>query len=112
MNVLRQLRLFALLEGASYLLLLGVAMPLKYVAGWPMAVRITGSIHGILFLLFMSALFRVADEHEWPLRKSLLAFLWSLIPFGMVPLDRMVRQALQIADSGRVPGAAAREDTP
>ena len=51
----RDLRAVALLEGASYLLLLGVAMPLKYLAGMPGAVRAVGSAHGGLFLLYVAA---------------------------------------------------------
>ena len=58
MTALRQLRLVALLEGASFLVLLFVAMPLKYLAGMPLAVRIAGSIHGALFIAFVVALYR------------------------------------------------------
>ena len=58
MTVLRQLRLVALLEGSSFLALLFIAMPLKYLAGLPLAVRIMGSVHGLLFLMFMAALYR------------------------------------------------------
>ncbi|MEC9073494.1 MAG: DUF3817 domain-containing protein, partial [Myxococcota bacterium] len=47
-----RLRLIGWIEGTSYLLLVGVAMPLKYLAGQPMAVKITGWIHGLLFMLF------------------------------------------------------------
>ena len=42
----------ALAEAVSYLVLLGIAMPLKYIWQMPMAVKITGSIHGGLFVLF------------------------------------------------------------
>ncbi|SEU01843.1 DUF3817 domain-containing protein [Stigmatella erecta] len=88
MSALRALRLIGLLEGLSFLALLFVAMPLKYFLTLPVAVRVAGSVHGLLFLAFASALFRVATERRWPLRRSLAAFGASLIPFGNFVLDR------------------------
>ena len=82
MTVLRQLRIVALLEGSSFLALLFIAMPLKYLVGLPLAVRIMGSVHGLLFLMFMAALYHAARERDWPLRRSLLAFVSSIVPFG------------------------------
>jgi integral membrane protein len=94
MSVLRQLRLVALLEGASFLALLFVAMPLKYLAGLPLAVRIVGSVHGLLFLMFMAALYRAGREREWPLSRSLLAFVSSIVPFGTFIFDRSLRREI------------------
>ena len=56
MTPLRQLRLVALLEGTSFVVLLFIAMPLKYLADLPLAVRIVGSVHGALFLMFLAVL--------------------------------------------------------
>ena len=92
MNALRQLRLIAFLEGMSFLGLLFIAMPVKYLLGQPLAVRIAGSVHGLLFLLFVSSLFRAAAEHEWPVRRSLAAFGASLVPFGTFVLDRALKR--------------------
>ncbi|WP_394824656.1 DUF3817 domain-containing protein [Pendulispora albinea] len=94
MSALRTLRLVGLLEGVSFLVLLLVAMPLKYMAGLPIAVRIVGSLHGLLFLMFVSTLFRTATERQWPLRRSLLAFGASLVPGGTFVLDRALRREL------------------
>lgn len=94
MTVLRQLRLVALLEGSSFLLLLFIAMPLKYLAGLPFAVRIVGSVHGLLFLMFMAALYRAARERDWPLRRSLIAFVASIVPFGTFVFDRSLRREI------------------
>jgi len=94
MTVLRQLRLVALLEGSSFLALLFIAMPLKYLAGLPLAVRIVGSVHGLLFLLFMAALYRAGLERAWPLRRSLLAFVSSIVPFGTFVFDRSLRREI------------------
>jgi integral membrane protein len=94
MTALRRLRLVALLEGSSFLVLLFIAMPLKYLAGLPLAVRITGSVHGLLFLLFLAALYRAARERDWPLRRSLLAFVASIVPFGTFVFDRSLRHEI------------------
>ena len=83
-----KLRLVGKLEGLSFLVLLFIAMPLKYVAHMPMAVRVTGMVHGVLFLGFLYLLFEAATEHDWPLGKSAMAFLASLVPFGPFVLDR------------------------
>lgn len=56
MNTLRRLRIIAFLEGLSFLVLLFIAMPLKYLADMPLAVRIAGSVHGGLFLVFLAVL--------------------------------------------------------
>lgn len=95
MNVLLQLRLVALLEGVSLLVLVFVAMPLKYLLAQPSLARITGSVHGILFLLFLSALYRVALERHWPWRRSLGAVLLCVIPFGTFFLDRTLKRELE-----------------
>ena len=76
------LRWAALFEGSSLLLLLFVAMPLKYVAGIPEAVRIIGPIHGVLFLSFLVLLFLHAGKRELSLLKTLMGVVASFIPFG------------------------------
>lgn len=89
--LLRQLRLVAFLEGLSFVVLLFVAMPLKYLAGLPLAVRIVGMVHGLLFIAFVISLFRAASEHDWPARRSALAFVSSLLPFGTFVFDRSLK---------------------
>ena len=95
MNALRIFRVIGFLEGMSFLLLLLVAMPLKYIFDLPLAVRITGSVHGLLFILFVAALFRVATKRSWPPRRSLAAFVASLVPFGTFVLDRALKRELE-----------------
>ena len=90
-----RLRLVALLEGVSYLVLLGVAMPLKYVAGMPTAVRVTGLAHGLLFMLFLAAVAQVAMMARWPARRTLFALVASVVPFGTFVLDRRLRDEQQ-----------------
>jgi len=103
MKALRHLRLVALLEGSSFLVLLLVAMPLKYLAGLPLAVRIAGSLHGLLFLLFIATLVRTSIQREWPFRRSAVAFAASVVPFGTFVFDRSLREeiaAARVAPSG------------
>jgi integral membrane protein len=92
MSALGTLRFYGFLEGVSFLVLLFVAMPLKYLAGLAIAVRIAGSVHGLLFLLFVSALFRVATEHAWPTRRTLGALAASLVPGGTFALNRTLER--------------------
>lgn len=82
-----RLRMIAFAEGVSFLILLGIAMPLKYIADLPQAVRVVGMAHGVLFILYVVLLIQVAIEKGWSLRLSLLAFLASLIPFGTFYAD-------------------------
>ncbi|MDB4973865.1 MAG: ydzA1 [Myxococcaceae bacterium] len=95
MSALAQLRVAAFFEGVSLLVLVLVAMPLKYLAGMPLATRVVGSVHGLLFLVFVVTLFRVASELSWPLGRSLLALLASVVPFGTFWLDRSLKREQQ-----------------
>lgn len=90
-----RLRAIAFIEGVSYLVLLCVAMPLKYFAGLPSAVKAVGWAHGVLFVLYLLALAEVAFKHRWPPGRILVAFVASLIPFGTFVLDRQLRREQQ-----------------
>jgi integral membrane protein len=91
---LRRFRLVAFSEGISFVVLLFLAMPLKYWAGLPIAVRIVGMLHGVLFLAFVAALFDVATKRGWSYQRWGLAFLSSLLPFGTFWFDRSLRREI------------------
>ncbi len=74
-------------EAISFLLLLGVAMPLKYLAGWPLGVKVVGALHGGLFVLFCAALLRTMLVARWPVLRATVIFIASLLPFGPFVLD-------------------------
>ncbi|MEE9309700.1 MAG: DUF3817 domain-containing protein [Cocleimonas sp.] len=76
------LRWIALFEGTSLLLLLFVAMPLKYYMGMPEAVKIIGMGHGILFLSFIVILLSHTAKRELGLAKTIAGCFASFIPFG------------------------------
>lgn len=89
-----RLRIISLLEGASYLVLLGLAMPLKYLAGRPELVQVLGRVHGGLFILFVLALGRVTIATPWRLSRAILAFGSSLVPFGALWLEGRLRREM------------------
>lgn len=86
-------------EGISYLVLLGIAMPLKYFAGYPSAVRMVGSAHGALFILFFASVLEVAIRRPWWSGKFWgTAFLASLVPFGTFWFDGWLKK-VEAADA-------------
>lgn len=91
---LSRLRITGLLEGASFLLLIFIAMPLKYFADQPLAVRYVGMAHGILFLLYLLALLPVGLDHRWGPRTFAWAILASLLPGGPFVFDAKVLRPL------------------
>jgi len=86
------LRRVALIEGVSFLVLLGIAMPLKYFANMPMPVKIVGWAHGILFLIFCAALLRTKLVARWPVQRCAVVFVAGLLPFGPFLLDRRMAE--------------------
>lgn len=89
---LGRLRLVGNLEGVSFLVLLGIAMPLKYLWDMPLAVRIVGMLHGLLFIAFVFLLMSTSQERDWPWTRTAFAFASSLVPFGTFVLDRKLRE--------------------
>ena len=69
-------------EAISYLFLLIIAMPLKYIWGQPEAVHIGGTVHGILWMAYVGLAFLGQIKGQWPLRTTLWLFIASLLPFG------------------------------
>ncbi|HJZ94324.1 MAG TPA: DUF3817 domain-containing protein, partial [Gemmataceae bacterium] len=69
-------------EGTSFLVLLGIAMPLKHWANYPLAVTIVGSLHGGLWILYMLAAARAAVAEKWRAGRLAGAFIASVLPFG------------------------------
>ena len=90
-NPVPMLRRVGLLEACSFLILVGVAMPLKYLAGQPGAVKVFGWIHGLLFIFFCGALLRTIVVARWPLARAALIFVAALLPFGPFVVDRRMK---------------------
>lgn len=81
-------RKIALAEGVSFLVLLLIAMPLKYMADYPKAVTIVGGLHGVLFIAFIIMAWEVKREFKRDWTWLGKAFLASIVPFGTFILDR------------------------
>lgn len=86
-TTLGRLRIIGFTEGMSFIILLCIAMPLKYVAGRPEAVKVTGMIHGVLFVLYVLLVIQATIELGWSFKKMVLALLASLIPLGTFYAD-------------------------
>ena len=81
-------RLITLLEGLSYILLLFIAVPLKYGGGDDFLVKILGMPHGFLFMLYLALAFYLKDSYEWKWQQTAVVFLASIVPFGTFYVDR------------------------
>ena len=92
MSQIRAFRMTALAEGILFLTLLCIAMPMKYFMGMPEVVRVVGSIHGGLFLLYVGLLAIVHTKQRWSFMFSLYALVASVIPFGTFVLDKHLRE--------------------
>ena len=92
MSQIRVFRMIALAEGISFLTLLSIAMPMKYFMGMPEVVRVVGSIHGGLFVLYVGLLAMLHFRQRWSFSFSLYALLASVIPFGTFMLDKQLRK--------------------
>jgi len=91
-TAISRLRAIGLVEGVSFLLLLGVAMPLKYFAGMPQAVTVVGWLHGLLFISFCDALTQAHQEANWTAWRSGTVLIAALLPFGPFVIDGKLRK--------------------
>ena len=90
--MLPALRAVGFAEGCSFLLLLFVAMPLKYLAAEPRPVQAVGAAHGALWVLFLGLAVAVGVRDRWPASRYLFAFAASVLPGGPFVFDRTLRQ--------------------
>ena len=90
-NPVALLRTLALVEGASFLVLLFLAMPLKYIWGQPLAVRIVGMAHGVLFVIFCLSLLYTTILAKWSFGRAALIFAAAFFPFGPWLIDRRMK---------------------
>lgn len=89
---LGRFRMAGIAEGISFITLLFIAMPLKYIAGDPRAVLYVGWVHGLLFVIYILTLIIVAIKLDWKFKKTVIAFLASLVPFGTFIMDKSLRR--------------------
>ena len=94
MNI-KSLRIVGFLEGISFLLLIFIAMPLKYIWDNPILVKYVGMGHGVLFIAFLVVLFVVCEKKKWSIKMFLLGLITSILPFGPFVFDHKLKKLEQ-----------------
>ncbi len=96
--MLNSFRLISLIEGLSFLLLLFIAMPLKYYWGYPEAVSVVGKTHGMLFIAYVTLALIVYQRQQWSDRFMFGVMLAGMLPFGCFVLEqKLKKENLQVA---------------
>lgn len=98
MNLMSLLRAVSLTEGVSYLVLLLVAMPLKYIWGQPLAVKYTGWAHGVLFMALGVLLLLAMLRAALPFKLAVIVGVAALLPAGPFFADRLLRRHQESLD--------------
>lgn len=98
-NPLPRFRIVAIAEGISYVVLVGIGMPLKYLADKPGTVEVVGWIHGVLFITYVLFGIAAAAEGDWSKRFMAGAFVAALVPGGTFLLDRYLRPSTDASSS-------------
>jgi integral membrane protein len=86
--IIKRFRTVAIAEGVSFLILLFVAMPLKYMAGWPWAVKVVGWAHGVLFVWYWIAAVPLFTRLHWDVERIVGLGAASVLPFGTFVMER------------------------
>lgn len=89
---LRTFTTVALVEGISYILLLGIAMPLKYMFDMPMGVTVVGWAHGALFVAYVGLLVICWITYKWTFGRVVWYFVASLLPFLPFYVERSLKR--------------------
>jgi len=98
MSYINKFRLISLLEGVSFLILLFIAMPLKYQMGVPQAVTVMGWAHGLLFIAYVSMAMNMSTRQGWSGMYSTLVVLAGMVPFACFFLEkRLKKEVLQVS---------------
>lgn len=84
----KNLRIVGIAEGISFLVLLFIAMPLKYFLGFPEAVKVVGWLHGVLFIAYFVVVFLAIKAMQWNLLSLAITLAMSFLPFGTFLLDK------------------------
>lgn len=90
-NALQRFRIISITEGISLLVLLLIAMPLKYIFDMPGMVKYVGWAHGLLFILYVLMLFPTRRSLNWSFTTTTLGLVASLLPFGPFLFDRKLK---------------------
>ena len=89
---IQYLRRTGIAEGISFLVLLLIAMPLKYIWDWPLAVKYVGWAHGLLFVSYIALAYYAKEVYNWPFKKFALAFIAAWLPLGTFLYDKWLKK--------------------
>ena len=92
--MIKLFRLTAFLEGLSFILLMGVCMPLKYIWGMPIFVKIVGMAHGILFVVYCLWVIWLGVDREWKFKDIAWSLVASVLPLGTFVAERKIFKRL------------------
>lgn len=109
-KALNQLRFIGITEGISYVFLLVIAMPLKYMFDYPIVVKYTGWVHGILFVLYIAAVFKATFMAKWSLYRTFKYLVASLIPLATFFLDKELKHEADSIERRNLSGNAVSLD--
>lgn len=82
MNSIKAFRTISTLEAISFLVLLLIAMPLKYIFNQPLWVKFVGWGHGVLFILYVWGALMMYKKLNWSLKTLMISLACSFLPFG------------------------------
>jgi integral membrane protein len=81
-------KIVSFLEGVSYILLLFVAVPIKYLADNSSFVKALGMPHGILFILYVIMALFIRSKMNWDSKTTFIVLIASLLPFGTFYINK------------------------
>jgi integral membrane protein len=94
LSKLKPLTVVGFLEGMSFILLLGVAMPVRHYFDYSEPVKYIGMAHGVLFIAFLLVLLTTASKIKMPIWGMPLGVLSALLPFGPFAFDYLLKKSL------------------
>lgn len=97
MSELQKFRLINKIEGISFIILLFIAMPMKYSFGYPIATKVVGMLHGLLVFAFIYQIIEAKKEDGFMLKETAIYSILSLIPFGSFYTDKLLAKKITIA---------------
>ncbi len=97
MSELKKFRLINKIEGISFLILLFIAMPMKYSFGIPMATKVVGMLHGLLVFAFIYQIIEAKKEAGFTMKETALYSILSLVPFGSFYTDKLLAKKMIVA---------------
>lgn len=86
--MLSTFRVLALLEGLSYILLLFIATPIKYLKDDPQYVKLLGMPHGLLFVAYVAIAVLISKNLKWTSKTLAIVLVAAVIPFGTFYVDK------------------------